>query len=221
MDYLYKASNVAQKITLGVFADYKVTGKEHVPLDGPLIIVANHQSNLDPAFLSPSLPRRIRFLAKDSIFRVPLANWFLRTYGAFPLNRDGVDITAHRWSVAHLKSGGALALFPEGTRNPRGMGLAHPGVARLALSTKTRLLPVGITGTEGLGSVLRVFNPTGRIRMNIGEPFELPPVEGRPGKDEMEAITGMIMRRIAALLPAEYRGMYSLEEPDEGPDASP
>jgi 1-acyl-sn-glycerol-3-phosphate acyltransferase len=152
---------------------------------------------------------------------VPIANWFLRSYGAFPLNRDGVDITAHRWSVAHLKSGGALALFPEGTRNPRGMGHAHPGVARLALSTKTRLLPVGITGTERLGSVLRVFNPTGRIRMNIGEPFELPPVEGRPGKDEMEALTGMIMRRIAALLPDEYRGMYSLEEPDEGSDTSP
>lgn len=221
MDYLYKASNLAQKTMLGIFADYKVTGKEHVPLDGPLIVVANHQSNLDPALLSPSVPRRIRFLAKDSIFRVPIANWFLRTYGAFPLNRDGVDVTAHRWSVAHLKSGGALALFPEGTRNPRGMGRAHPGVARLALSTKTRLLPVGITGTERLGSVLRVFNPTGRIRMNIGEPFELPPVDGRPGKAEMEALTGMIMRRIAALLPAEYRGLYGLEELDEGLDASP
>ena len=213
MDNLYKASNIAQKITLGTFADYEVTGKEHVPLDGPLIIVANHQSNLDPALLSPSIPRRIRFLAKNSIFRVPIANWFLRTYGAFPLNRDGVDITAHRWSVAHLKSGGALALFPEGTRNPKGMGTAHPGVARLALSTKTRLLPVGITGTERLGSVLRVFNPTGRIRMNIGEPFDLPPIEGKPGKAEMEAITAMIMRRIAALLPADYRGMYSDEEP--------
>jgi len=219
MDYLYKASNIAQKITLGTFADYEVTGKEHVPLDGPLIVVANHQSNLDPALLSPSIPRRIRFLAKDSIFRVPIANWFLRTYGAFPLNRDGVDVTAHRWSVAHLKSGGALALFPEGTRNPKGMGRAHPGVARLALSTKTRLLPVGITGTERLGSVLRVFNPTGRIRMNIGEPFELPSVEGRPGKAEMEAITAMIMQRIAALLPTEYRGMYA--EPADDPNGSP
>jgi len=221
MDYLYKASNFTQRMTLGIFADYKVTGREHVPPDGPLIIVANHQSNLDPAFLSPSIPRRIRFLAKNSIFRVPIANWFLRTYGAFPLNRDGVDITAHRWSVAHLKSGGALALFPEGTRNPKGMGPAHAGVARLALSTKTRLLPVGITGTERLGSVLRVFNPTGRIRMSIGEPFELPLIDGRPSKDELEAITGMIMHRIAAQLPSEYRGLYSLEEPEGSADGSP
>ena len=81
MDKLYNASNIVQKITLGVFANYSVTGKDRVPLDEPLIIVANHQSNLDPSFLSPSIPRRIRFLAKDSIFRVPIANWFLRTYG--------------------------------------------------------------------------------------------------------------------------------------------
>jgi len=72
---------------------------------------------------------------------------------------------------------------------------------------------VGITGTERLGSVLRVFNPTGRIRMSIGEPFELPPIEGKPSKPEMEAITTMIMRRIAAQLPPEYRGVYSLEDP--------
>jgi 1-acyl-sn-glycerol-3-phosphate acyltransferase len=151
---------------------------------------------------------------------VSIANWFLRTYGAFPLNRDAVDVTAHRWSVAHLKSGGALALFPEGTRNPRGMGQAHAGVARLALSTKTRLLPVGITGTEHLGSVLRVFNPTGRIRMNIGEPFELPPIAGKPSKAELEAMTGMIMRRIAAQLPPEYRGEYQLDEPDAAANGS-
>lgn len=213
MDKLYNASNIVQKITLAVFANYSVTGKERVPLDEPLIIVANHQSNLDPAFLSPSIPRRIRFLAKDSIFRVPIANWFLRAYGAFPLKRDAVDVTAHRWSVAHLQSGGALTLFPEGTRNPRGMGRAHAGVARLALTTKVRLLPVGITGTERLGSVLRVFNPTGRIRMSIGEPFALPHMEGKPSKPEMEAITTMIMRRIAAQLPPEYRGVYSLEDP--------
>ncbi len=213
MDNIYNASNLVQKTTLGIFADYAVTGKDRVPMDEPLIIVANHQSNLDPAFLSPSIPRRIKFLAKDSIFRVSIANWFLRSYGAFPLKRNAVDVTAHRWSVAHLKSGGALALFPEGTRNPKGMGRAHAGVARLALTTKVRLLPVGITGTERLGSVLRVFNPTGRIRMSIGEPFELSPVEGKPDKAEMEAITTMIMRRIAAQLPPEYRGVYSLEDP--------
>ena len=213
MDNIYSASNLAQRTTLSIFADYAVTGQDRVPMDEPLIIVANHQSNLDPAFLSPSIPRRIKFLAKDSIFRVSVANWFLRSYGAFPLKRNAVDMTAHRWSVAHLKSGGALALFPEGTRNPRGMGRAHAGVARLALTTKVRLLPVGITGTERLGSVLRVFNPTGRIRMSIGEPFDLPPVKGKPGKAEMEAVTTMIMRRIAAQLPSEYRGVYSLEEP--------
>ncbi len=214
MDKLYNTSNLLQKISLGIFADYKVTGQEHVPMEEPLIIVVNHQSNLDPALLSPSIPRRIRFLAKSSIFSASLANWFLRSYGAFPLNRDGVDLTAHRWSISHLKNNGALVLFPEGTRNRGGMRGAHDGVARLALTTKARLLPVGITGTEHLQNVLRVFIPTGQIRISIGQPFELPLPENRPGKAELKAITGMIMRRIAAQLPPAYRGIYQLEEPE-------
>ena len=168
MDTIYNVSNVIQKMTLRVFADWQVTGRENVPSVGPLIIVANHQSNFDPPLLSPSIPRRIRFLAKSSIFRgPPIAGWFLREYGAFPINRAGIDVGAHRWAIDQLRRDGAIAVFPEGTRSRGGMKKARTGVARLALVTQAAILPVGITGTERLGTWMRVFNPTGRLTVTI------------------------------------------------------
>ena len=208
MGFVYPAGNVVQRMTLRLFADYKVIGEENVPWMGPLIIVANHQSNLDPPLLGASVPRRIWFLAKDSMFRGPLAQWFLRSYGAFPLDREGVDVRAYRWVLNQLERGEAVAVFPEGTRRKGAMQKAHNGVVRLALKAQAPLLPVGITGTERLGTWLRVLNPTGKIRVNIGPVFSLPSIEGRLSTEVLESLTDMIMHRIAALLPDSYQGVY-------------
>ncbi len=214
MDAIYNLSNVFQKVTLRVFADWEVTGRENVPSVGPLIIAANHQSNFDPPLLSPSIPRRMRFLAKASLFEGPaIAGWFLREYGAFPLNRSGIDVRAHRWAIDQLRRDGAIAVFPEGTRSQDGMKKGRTGIARLALTTQAAILPVGITGTERLGTWMRVFNPTGRLTVTIGQPFTLPAIEGRPNKAVLEPLTDIIMRRIAALLPPSYQGVYRSDTP--------
>ena len=210
MKFINPVSNFLQKITLRVFADWQVTGKENVPPMGPLIIVANHQSNFDPTLLSTSIPRRVRFLAKDGIFRGRIASWFLRQYGAFPLHREGTDIRAYRWTLSQLERDGVLVVFPEGTRTSGGMKKAHSGVARLALKSQALLLPVGITGTERLSTFMRVFNPTGKITVNIGTAFTLPAIDGSPSREVLDSLTEMIMQRIAALLPAAYRGVYSI-----------
>ena len=168
MDGLYHVSNFLQRIALRLFSDYSVEGSEHVPPMGPLIVVANHQSNMDPPLLATSFPRRIRFLAKDTIFRGPVARWFLTSYGAIPLSRSGADIRAFRWALRELDAGGVVTLFPEGTRSPGAMRKAQSGVARLALLSQAPLLPVGITGTEHIGHWLRVVYPTGRLHVRIG-----------------------------------------------------
>ncbi|MCH7800157.1 MAG: 1-acyl-sn-glycerol-3-phosphate acyltransferase [Chloroflexi bacterium] len=211
MDWVYPACNVLQRLTLRAFADFKVTGRENVPPMGPLIIVANHLSNLDPPLLGASLPRRIRFLAKDTLFNgPPIVRWFLTSYGAFPVNREGADVRAYRWALRMLDNDGALVVFPEGTRSRNAqMQKAKPGVVGLVRKTKAPILPVAITGTEHMGTWLRVINPTGRIRVRIGELFSLPDIEGRPNKEVMESLNTMIMHRVAELLPEEYRGAYS------------
>ena len=210
MDWLYALCNVTQRFTLRAFADWKVTGRENVPSMGPLVVVANHLSNLDPPLLGASLPRRIRFLAKDTLFvGGPLVRWFLGSYGAFPVNRDGADVRAYRWALKLLNNDGALVVFPEGTRSRNGqMQKAKPGVVGLVRSTKASILPVAITGTEHMGTWMRAVNPTGRIRVRIGEVFSLPDIEGRLSKEVTESLNTLIMQRVAELLPEEYRGEY-------------
>ena len=217
MDLVYHACNVLQKGTLHAFANWQVTGRENVPSVGPLIVVANHQSNFDPPLLPPSIPRRIRFLAKDSIFKGPaIVNRFLREYGAYPLKRTGIDVGAHRWALDQLRRDQVIAVFPEGTRSRGGMRRARPGVVHLALTTQASILPVGITGTERLGTWLRVLNPTGQITVTIGRPFTLPVIEGKPSPAVMESLTEMVMREVAVLLPPSYRGVYGEPEARQG-----
>ena len=207
-DWLYRFCIPMQRLLLRLFADWQVNGVENVPPMGPLIIIANHQSNFDPPLLSASIPRRVYFLAKSGLFMGHAVTWFLRSYGAFPVNREGADIRAYRWVISQLRAGKPVVLFPEGTRSRSGMNKAKAGIAQIALQSQATILPVGIVGTNRLGTWMRVFNPTGKITVNIGQVFSVPPIEGRPSKELLESISDMIMQRVAVLVPDEIRGVY-------------
>ena len=88
------------------------------------------------------------------------------------------------------------------------MAAAKQGVVNIVLRTGAPILPVGITGTEDAGNLLSVFHPTGTIRVNVGQVFSLPEIEGKLGKGLLESLTTSIMLRIAELLPESYRGVY-------------
>tara|TARA_Y100000996_G_scaffold413423_1_gene401649 strand:+ start:174 stop:827 length:654 start_codon:yes stop_codon:yes gene_type:complete len=212
MDSLYNTCNLLQKLTLKTFSKYEVTGQENIPPVGPLLIVSNHMSDIDPSMLAVAIPRRLRFLAKQSLFVGFPVSQLLFAYGAYPLNRKRSDIRAIKWAKEHLSSSGTIVIFPEGTRDGGSLISGKQGVARLIQMTKSTIVPVGLTGTEGFKSVLRVFNPTGKIKVNIGTPFSLPTLEGNITDDLMKSMTDMIMMRIAELLPEEYRGVYKVEK---------
>ncbi|MCI0822248.1 MAG: 1-acyl-sn-glycerol-3-phosphate acyltransferase [Chloroflexi bacterium] len=208
-DWFYYTCRFLQRGTLKAFADWEVVGRENIPPMGPLIIIANHQSNMDPPMLVASLQRRVYFLAKSTVFNSALTRWLLASYGAFPLDRDkDMDIRAYRWVINQLNKGQPVVLFPEGTRSPNGMIKAKSGFAQIALHTQAPILPVGITGTESMGSWGRVFFPTGRLKINVGRVFSLPDVQGKPNKEIIDSFADMIMERVAQLLPESYRGVY-------------
>ena len=194
-------------------ARVQVTGKENVPRKGPLIIASNHVNNADPPVIGATMPRRLVFMAKHEMFQWPILGLVARLGGAFPVRRSEADLGALRKATQVLRNGEALVMFPEGTRSRDArLHEAHPGTALLALRSEAPVLPVAITGTEKVVIIrlpldlIRFRRP--RVHVVVGQPFFLPPVE-RITTEEVERCTGIIMARIAALLPPSYRGQYA------------
>ena len=189
----------------------RVEGAEHVPREGPFIVVANHCSNLDPPIVGWAAGQRvgrvIRFMAKDEMRSWPFAGWLAAQSAVIFVRRGEADRAAQRAALATLADGMPIALFPEGTRSRDGrMKAGRGGAALLAMRSGAPLLPVGISGTQ------RIFpgrsrwpHPT-KVFVRIGEPFSLGHVpEGRLDRDELAQGTERIMRAIEALVAPEQR----------------
>lgn len=209
---LYALGAALARACLKAFARWEVIGSGAMPPRGRLIVIANHQSNADPPVLVASLPRRIYFLGKEGLFSNPVAARLLRAWGVHPAARNGQDTKSLRWLIRRVEEERVVGIFPEGTRSRNGMTKPNRGLAYLALRTGSSILPVGITGTENIQSFMRILFPFCRLRVRIGEPFRLPPIDGKVSDAVLESLTDMAMQRVAALLPEEYRGAYGSGE---------
>ena len=125
-------------------------GTENIPAQGGLIIVANHQTYIDPFWVGAPVDRPVRFLAWDEAFGWPVVGKAMRWLGAWPLQVEKSDPTAIKRSLRWLRDGGAVVMFPEGGRgNPDGsLGRFKPGAVRMALESEVPILPVTIRGGE-------------------------------------------------------------------------
>ena len=154
-----------------------------------------------------ALPRYIVFMAKKEMLDAPLVGLLFRAWGAFPVRRGEADLGALRTACQVVQRGEMLMMFPEGTRSRTGqIGEGHPGTAMIARRTGAPILPVAITGTEGIawpGVFLRPRSIS-HVRVAIGEPFVLGK-DGRANSQALRADTDEIMAHIAALLPKQYR----------------
>ena len=187
-----------------------------IPREGPVIIAANHISNVDPvliaAFLTPRLGRRIHWLGKKEMFDWPFIGYLARNGGVVPVDRDRADVEAFRVARRILDAGHVLMVFPEGTRSPTGE-LQQPkdGLAMLALRTSPTIVPIGFSNTDKVWPKGRpIPRLGGHATMRIGEPFRLgdllpPEIDRKAAKG---LATTLIMRRIAALLDPRHRGTY-------------
>ena len=215
--FMYQAGHWLGRFCFGNFGRLEVIGSECVPPYGPLIVVANHLSYNDPPLLVASLPRPLHFIAKQELFRYPLTNYFFRQFNVSPVNRSSHGVDALRLMLRLLAEDRAVVIFPEGHRSPdHTMKKAMLGVAYLAHKSQAPILPVGITGTEKFPPWRLPF-PLRHMRANIGQPFTLPIIEGNPSRQVLESLRDMVMGRVAAMLPEEYRGVYAIT--DQAPRA--
>ena len=187
----------------------EVTGREGVPPYGPLIVVSNHLSYTDPPLLVASIPRPLYFICKGSRFVNPISKYVLGRFHVTPFDWSGLRVDAARLTLRMLAQDRAVVVFPEGHRSPdHTMKAGMLGVVYLALKSQAPILPVGLTGSEKIRG-WRMPLPLCRLSANIGQPFTLPLLEGRPSREVMASLLDLIMVRIADLLPAQYRGVYS------------
>jgi len=148
---VYAVTRALASAMLRTWFRVRVTGAEHIPADGGVIVAPNHKNFLDPFFIGIATRRHVRFMAKIELFKGPLRWLFLRV-GAFPIRRGESDADALDTAAAILRAGGLVVVFPEGTRveEPDALGAPRHGAGRLAIETGVPIIPAAITGTSHL-----------------------------------------------------------------------
>ncbi len=203
---VYVASQMLVRAVLHSLADVTVVGAHSCPHRGPVIMASNHLSYVDIPFIGAWAPRNTIYFSKSEVRRWPFFGWIAYTYGTVFVRRGEADRQAVRDSLAFLMGERMVGVFPEGHRS-HGKGLlqAQPGVALLAQRSRAPVWPVAITGTE---HVFKQARP--KILMRGGEPFDpmaVAAAEYGPRPNHQQ-VADTIMKRIAALLPEQYRGIY-------------
>jgi 1-acyl-sn-glycerol-3-phosphate acyltransferase len=175
-------------------------GTEYVPAQGPVLLVANHSSLLDPPLVGGVAPRQLSFMAKAELFRVPLFGALIRRLNARPVRREGADAGALRTALRVLQEGGVLLMFPEGTRGPEGaLREPKPGAAMLAVMSGAPVVPVFIQGSGRAWPRGRTLPRPAKVRVTFGSPqiFERRDADGR--KTDYVDVSRRIMAAIGRL----------------------
>ncbi|HRY29269.1 MAG TPA: lysophospholipid acyltransferase family protein [Elusimicrobiota bacterium] len=165
----------------------KIVGRENIPLEGPLILAANHASWADPPVIGCSLPRPIYFMGKQELFDVPLFGGIIRRVNAFPVKRTEHDVGAFKTAQRLIISGKAMIVFPEGKRQRTGkLAAAKAGVGMLAAKTNAPVVPVYVHNTYRLWSLPRLW-------VCFGAPLSA------GGGKEYQAFSDRVMKEIVRL----------------------
>ncbi len=186
------------------------TELKRIPAEGPLILAGNHVNFLDaPILLSHLQPRKVVPLVKVETWQNPVIGMLFNQWDSIAIHRGEADMGAFREALRVLKEGKILVIAPEGTRSGNGQLLkGQPGIVPLAIKSGAPILPIASFGSEVFWHNIKGFSRT-PFTMRVGRPFRLKYEGTLPSREEREIMTAEIMYRIAALLPAEYRGYYA------------
>jgi 1-acyl-sn-glycerol-3-phosphate acyltransferase len=175
--------------------DVRVSGEKNVPVNGGLVVAANHRSYLDPPLLGTWFPRTIHFMAKQDLFEMFILGRLIRAVHAFPVDRDRADLGSIRQALRILKSGDVVGIFPEGTRNVSGEAKARGGAVLLAATAHCPIVPVALVNTQYAVRRLRAS----KVEVRIGEPIVLQGSERKATKAEIEKWTADLSQHIDRL----------------------
>jgi 1-acyl-sn-glycerol-3-phosphate acyltransferase len=188
---IYDLARALVRCVMRVLWRARAYGTDRVPLAGPLIVACNHVSYLDPPGMGCFCPRRISYMAKKELFAIPLLGPLIRALGAYPVDREGSATAAIKRSLEVLRSGGAVGIFPEGTRNRDGSVRPQTGVALLASLAGAPVVPAVIVGSDRATRL-------GKIKVAFGAPLALP-ADGKATHEDLAKFTADVMAAIQTL----------------------
>lgn len=168
----------------------EVKGEENIPSTGPVIVCANHISNLDPPLVGGSIKREMFFIAKEELFEKKWLGKLLSSLNVFPIKRGMSDRSAIRKALGLLKKGQGLVIFPEGTRSKTGqLGKGMSGVGFFALRSQATVVPCAIIGPYKVGK---------KVKIVYGKPIDMDTL--RKEKQDVKVVTDQIMQSIKQLI---------------------
>jgi 1-acyl-sn-glycerol-3-phosphate acyltransferase len=174
----------------------RTEGSSNVPASGPVLLIANHQSFIDPILIGLAARRHLRYLARKTLFQNPAFTWFIESLNALPVNQEGFARDGLMAIVNLLKHGQAVAVFPEGERTLHGrMNPFRPGVHLVLRRAECQIVPVGIAGAYAAWPRWRsypipapLFLPPweGTVAVTIGKPIDSNIYKGLERKEVIE-----------------------------------
>lgn len=207
----YRITHLIARILSFLLCRLVVTGREHIPAQGPFLVILNHLSSVDPILLYGVMPLRLRMagLAAMAHRNDFFIGWLMDHGGAVWVRRGEIDRRALREALDILASGRPLGLAPEGTRSKTGALIeGKKGTAFLALRAGVPILPCVVCGTEQVYPNLRRLRRIS-VPIKFAPSFSLPPRSDGPRSEYVQYCTDLIMARMASMLPEAYRGVYA------------
>jgi 1-acyl-sn-glycerol-3-phosphate acyltransferase len=204
---IYLAGWVLYRLAFALYFRWRVFHAERVPRTGPAILACNHASHLDPPLVGASLPRPICYLARQSLFAVPLFGWVLRKVHAVPVDREGGGGAGLKAILNQLRLGQAILLFPEGTRTLDGnLQPARSGIGLAVIKSAAPVIPIRVFGTyQAFGKKTRCPRPH-PVRICFGEPLDFEPLRAEARtcpkprlKEIYQEVADRIMQAIAEI----------------------
>ena len=170
MTFWYLLGYSLSKAIAKTFFNYRVIGADNMIEEGPCIIAANHCSYLDPPLVGIACKRAIHYLARKSLLDVPVLGPILPELNVIPVDQKNADRSALMGAIRVVKNGGAVLIFPEGTRSPDGkLQPAQPGIGMIAAKTRAPIVPVWIRGSfEALPKHCRFPTPK-HVTVHVGK----------------------------------------------------
>jgi 1-acyl-sn-glycerol-3-phosphate acyltransferase len=172
MNFVYFLGWTMFRLLYATYFRWRVCNPERVPLSGPVILASNHASYLDPPLVGAGIHRGINYLARDTLFRFPGIGWLLRKWNSVPVDRDGGGAAGLKAILDRLLAGGAIILFPEGTRSRDGnLQPARSGIGLTVIKSTAVVVPVRVFGTyDAYGRHLKFPRPH-RVVVKYGRPM--------------------------------------------------